>query len=430
MFIRELLTFFSNIDTNTLRGNINLGNKNIRSISSYSSNAIYYFPTIVSDQCTAEEVTMISKALEKQYASFVVTCIGLIPFHRISSNAQGSVDEYLKIFHQNIGIDSGINVNLIESAMFKSIEDGYQTSMYNNLHEVITLSENYQPVNEKFERDHLDKYSRFCYNRRNASGDPTLDEAVSVTVDSDFQNSRPGNNITGNTRPAFYEAFDAKSVFTNSDMNKANDAIPTITKVNIGFIVDETNEVIQRDVLVGIKTFVHRISTSELVTNLYNTIINKRKFLKFIKYISGEEKSLSDLLFGINELKADARDTKSTKSSWFQALKRRKRWSKMTIPFLMKSYTPNGTVVMTMNEVEYIKNQYGIDLMKDDHIKMIMDANFLLGFVILDQSNEIAYISYDAHNYEPQEYHYNALEREMNTNDRMMRELYRSFSTR
>lgn len=425
MFIRELLTFFSNIDTNAIRGNINLGNKNIRSISSYSSNAIYYFPTIVSDQCTMEEVTMISKALEKQYASFVVTCIGLIPFHRISSNAQGSVDEYLKIFHQNIGIDSGINVSLIESAMFKSLEDGYKKSMYNNLHEVITLSENYQPVNEKFEKDHLDKYSRYCYNRRQK-----LDEAVTLTVDSDFQKSRAGNTITGSTRPAVYEAFDAKSVFSNVDMNKANDAIPTITKVNIGFIVDETNEVIQRDVLVGIKTFVHRIQTSELVTNMYNTIINKRKFLKFIKYISGEEKSLSDLLLGINELKADARDTKSSKSSWFQALKRRKRWSKMTIPFLMKSYTPNGTVVMTMNEVEYIKNEYGIDLMKDNHIKMIMDSNFLLGFVILDQANEIAYISYDAHNYEPQEYHYNSLEREMNSSDRMMRELYRSFSTR
>lgn len=217
-------------------------------------------------------------------------------------------------------------------------------------------------------------------------------------------------------------------VFTDMQMKKANEMLPTFTRVNIGFIVDETNEVVNRDILLGVKTYIHRVPTKTLVDDLYSSIINKRKFLKFIKYVTGEERSLADLLFGIRELKSDATSGNKSGNSWRAAFHRRRRWSKMSIPYLMSEYTPNGTVVITMNEVEYIKENYGVDIMQSDHIQMLMDDNFLLAFVVLDQSNEIAYIRYDGHNYGMQEYSYNQLERERSMDDRMMRELYRSFS--
>ena len=83
---------------------------------------------------------------------------------------------------------------------------------------------------------------------------------------------------------------------------------------------------------------------------------------------------------------------------------------------------------MTMNEVEFIKSEYGIDVMDPAHVKMIMDADFLLSFVILDQANEMVYIVYDGQGYTFQQYTYAMLERESQTSDRVMRELYRSFS--
>ena len=83
---------------------------------------------------------------------------------------------------------------------------------------------------------------------------------------------------------------------------------------------------------------------------------------------------------------------------------------------------------MTMNEVQYIKDQYGIDIMTPDHVRMIMDADYLLGFVIVDQANEMVYVTYDGHGYGFQQYTYAMLEREQQNSDRMMRELYRSFA--
>lgn len=225
-----------------------------------------------------------------------------------------------------------------------------------------------------------------------------------------------------------FQTFDNK-IFTDMDMRKANDAVPTFAKATIGFVIDETEQVVNRDVLVGIKVHVDRASAMDMINDIYNCIINKRKFLKFVKWISGEEKSLADLLFGFKELKTDALNSRNnTAGRWTSAFRRRKRWKDMSVPYLMKSYTPNGTVILTMNEVQFIRDEYGLDIMRPDHIKMLMESSFLLGFVILDQANEIVYVSYDGEEGNFQQYTYAMLERSERESDRAMRELYRSFA--
>ena len=219
-----------------------------------------------------------------------------------------------------------------------------------------------------------------------------------------------------------------REIFTDMEMKKANEAVPTFARANIGFIVDETEQVITRSVLVGIKVYIHKIAAMDLVNDIYNCIINKRKFLKFVKFISGEEKSLADLLFSFKEMRLDALNTRSSTKRWASAFRQRKRLSKMSVPYLMKEYTPNGSVVLTMDAVQYIKDEYGIDIMTPDHVKMLMDASFLLGFVILDQANEIVYVTYDGHGGNFQQYTYDMLVREQELSNKTMRELYRTLS--
>ena len=219
-----------------------------------------------------------------------------------------------------------------------------------------------------------------------------------------------------------------REIFTDMEMKKANEAVPTFARANIGFIVDETEQVITRSVLVGIKVYIHKIAAMDLVNDIYNCIINKRKFLKFVKFISGEEKSLADLLFSFKEMRLDALNTRSSTKRWASAFRQRKRLSKMSVPYLMKEYTPNGSVVLTMDAVQYIRDEYGIDIMTPDHVKMLMDASFLLGFVILDQANEIVYVTYDGHGGNFQQYTYDMLVREQELSNKTMRELYRTLA--
>ena len=229
------------------------------------------------------------------------------------------------------------------------------------------------------------------------------------------------NDYTG------HKTFD-REIFTNMEMKKANEAVPTFARANIGFIVDETEQVISRSVLVGIKVYIHKIAALDLVNDIYNCIINKRKFLKFVKFISGEEKSLADLLFSFKEMRLDALNTRSSTKRWASAFRQRKRLSKMSVPYLMKEYTPNGSVVLTMDAVQYIKDEYGIDIMTPEHVTMLMDASFLLGFVILDQANEIVYVTYDGHGGNFQQYTYDMLVREQELSNKTMRDLYRTLS--
>lgn len=261
----------------------------------------------------------------------------------------------------------------------------------------------------------------FEYEEMSPTEEDDIDPSVidyDDTLDTDIQ-------LTEAAAPDRVGIYGGKSVFSENDAKRANDAVPLFTKAIIA-METETGNVINQDLLVGIKGYIHRAPSTDLIDDVYNCIINKRKFLRFVKFITGEEKSLADLLFGIKELKADALSGEN--SRWKGTFKRRKRWSKMSIPYLMKEYTPNGTVVMTMNEVNFIKDQYGIDIMNMDHVRMIMDTDFLLGFVIVDQSEEVVYVRYDGHDYGFQTYTYAMLDREAATSDRMIREMYRAMS--
>ena len=109
--IAELFSMLSTLDITKVNGkarlSVNMNRKRIRSISAFSSNSIFYFKTIFVDQATPEEVAMVSRMLERSYASFVVACIGLMPFHRVKADDQAAIESYLQQFHQNLGISDG-----------------------------------------------------------------------------------------------------------------------------------------------------------------------------------------------------------------------------------------------------------------------------------------------------------------------------------
>ena len=724
--ITELITLLSSMDSGNKKQNVKLGklnlakkNNRIRSISSFSSNSIFYFPVLVGDQISPEEMTMISRMLERSYATFVISCISMIPVHRLSADDADSITDYLSQFHQNLGIRTSsstlgkignnaaavgatLAVELNKNLFSENAASDFMLECWNRSKEedrdFIQIVSETVSLDEMFNEDPIDDKTRAMQNRYKAmkeeidlwgfygeatdmssilddeEGEDVLDEAplttqerkrlhketfglpkerkyplndeehvrqairmfshcaedkqkelagnikkamkkfnmdveigennpfskfineaaspidtIRLTLDSisvekiknttsfsklsalenrlnrlkvkytkqlnkykakykEHQRSgkakkeklgvrfnkmnitdpkafmskfneymkeidkklkaiekqrevlRKSKNLTESAfgitdmdyqaitfcensidevldgpddRMFFYEeladdeedeetieelddilgddvdiddpedgsfnldeasdkdtkngiVFD-RQIFTDVDAKRANDATPLFTKSTITFVVDNTNETIKRDLLVGIKAYIHQVKSAEMVQDLYNTIINKRKFLKFVKFISGEEKSLADLLFSFKEMKSDAINSKGF-GQWRNAFKRRKRMSKISLPYLMKEYTPNGTIVITMNEVNYIRNEYGIDIMDPSHVAMIMDNEFLLGFVVVDQTNELVYVAYDGHEYGFQTYTYAALEREQQNSDRMLRELYRSIS--
>lgn len=423
--IGAVMDLFRMIDANGfLKGKITLGPPRIKSISSFSSKGIYYFPMIMSDQISLEETKMIAKAMEKTYAAFVANCISLIPFHRIRAEDRGSIDNYLKIFHQNMGISEPTDLSVtVESAMSTeaALKQWHKdwVSLVETNHGLNLIDDNppVKPIHESFQKA-LPPIMSYRIK--------TMNEDTTVNIGG-ATNDMKQNDIDGQAREgSSFKTFD-RNVFQDQEMKKANEMLPTMIKANIGFVVEETNEVIQKEILVGVKTYVRRMRSAALVNELYDTIINKRKFLRFIKIMSGEEEeSLLDLILGLKEIKGDVqKKIDGQHNEILLTSKGRKRMASLTAGALRNNYNPNLTLVMTMNEVNLLKEK-GIDLFSASHTEMLIKELFFLGFVILDQTNEIAYIQFESHNYSFQEYPYSTLEREISTNDRMMRELYRT----
>lgn len=410
--------------------------KYIRSISSYSSKSIFYFPLIIPDTCSPDEISLITRSLEQQYAIFVSACFSLIPFHKIPDNSVASIENYLNVFHQNIGIYSAGDVNALgnmindldETAIIEKAKDFVKKFYLKDLNEssyVIDRSlRHIKPLSEAGDTGNKVKKIKI-------EGDKTSMDNIS----GDKYTGNVTQNITkeaGPSRPESYETFDQRSgLFKDTDVKRYNEDVPLLINPKITFLVGKEERPIERNVLVGIKCYIHKYSAKVLMEDLYQSVVSKRKFLKFVKFVTGEERSLGDLLFGLNKIDYDVKSLYTNKNtSAIAMIKRRSRIRKMGVPYLTKTYTPNASFVITKNEVNMLREFYGLDIMKNNTIRTIMEDNFLLAFVIMDQEEEVANVYYESHNYGAQQISYTALERDKKESDRVMKQLYKDFSIR
>jgi hypothetical protein len=86
---------------------------------------------------------------------------------------------------------------------------------------------------------------------------------------------------------------------------------------------------------------------------------------------------------------------------------------------------PNTTLVLTREEADEIKANFGYDVMNPSVASRIMKEYFLLGFVVLSASEEIAHVLYDGQK-SFQTYTLKALERENSNTERTLKELLKN----
>lgn len=352
-----------------------------RSISSYASKAIYYFPVLCSKTVLDKSAFMISSNLEAAYSSFVQACFAMVPAVKVKGSSV-NVEDYLKKFHQNIGINSGNDyyVNLRESAA------PYDLFVNNTLNEAITT----------------DKIKKALKSDTNVGGEEIEEREITVKTDKD-------GNRTSTTK--VNKRFISQRNFNVAEADKKNNMKPSIVKVECSFLLD-SNE-IKVSIPVGVKTMLHPLDSNELCNHIMDSVAGKGVLHNIIRYTTGEVLSLTDILFGINKMKNNIKAKDSETARWIDALEHRKRLCRMSKAFLSKKpYLPNLAIVLSMDDVNDIEQLIGYNLLKDSHraVKFMRD-NFLLTFVIADDMTETAYIMYDGHStYE--EYPYSALKRE------------------
>ncbi|MEI2423164.1 hypothetical protein V6O07_23015 [Arthrospira platensis SPKY2] len=203
---------------------------------------------------------------------------------------------------------------------------------------------------------------------------------------------------------------DKNGGLTDNDVKKANELVPTMLHLVTHFKKDD--KIVQsQDYLIGVKTIIHPVSTDSMISNLTKGVKRDKTFLNILKYTTGEINFFKDLVFTIGNIKDEIK-SKYKDSMWWSALRRRQEKAKNLAKIRAKNQLlPNATIVMTQDEVDIIKQQYKIDFGKAATAKSLMSSYYLLAFVIVDPSAEIAKFLFDGENDFSQQ-SYTSLERE------------------
>lgn len=432
------------------------------SLSKSAMEGVLNFPVIVPDSLSIEDATLVAKALERNFATFTLTVMTMNPYLYTMGGAPTAA-KYIKKFHQNIDtrVDStdllnaiggfigeaynkfdidyetltevsericynvfeGVNhagFNALNMKYGYTIEDVTESGILNHI-----ANRNYVPIYETPNggtiKTYNDNSTHASYDTNKYSGDIKSKNEID-TVNITVQGQRGAMNSPIGTSPnpgRNVRQFNHNSV--SSDFKKSNELVPTLLHMRI-YPVDRTKaELPPIDFVVGVKATLHPVSTEEMITNMARGIKNQSKFFNFIRWTTGETRFFKDFVFCINELKIDAINSSSKSSRWWTVLKRRKALAKIKNKF-GSSILPNATIIMTKEEVDILRDQYGYDLEINSLAYKLIDSYFLLAFVIVDPALQRVKMLFDGKN-EYEELTFASLARENTVDDKKFKEM-------
>lgn len=458
------------VHSNTLKGS---------SIARMSATSTLQFPVIMSRSVNIDTASAVTKAVERQYAIFVQMVISMNPFLDLSKGED--ITKYINKIHQN----NPTALDLVESCMNVYTDETYGLFMLTSINEGCNGSLLKSNKDQLFcVEDHLNKNSvndlykpatttlsiaesslnYFCKQNnievvtegvddvsRAIDGATDQFELNKIKVKNDYMKMASdvearNNNMKFNAqmqaertkadmaaqRSKFNldlqkaeSEFRANTVvkLADNDVKKANELVPTTLTVTLQLIKGD-NFGGNQNFVIGVKGLMHPVNSNEMISNLLDGFKSGNKFFNFIRWTTGEISFLKDLLFNVDEIKEDViKKHSKTNSHWWSTLKRRKALARTKNAFGKAKILPNATIVCSMEELMEMKDAYNVDLMDPKNIKRIMDRYFLLGFVVVDESQELCYFMFDGES-EYQALSFKGLEKE-NNNKNDFKDIYK-----
>lgn len=412
-----------------------ISKKRYSSISQRAQEGTLQFPVLVSRSMDIKTAQMISKSLERKYASFIMISTTLSPVMTINGD-KGDITDYIRQFHQNTNGKYGgqgfINDVITLARENSSYYPGENMSVLGTVCEGSTgnVSKSNKSqltcpldsfrtdvLNEKFMPDRpnyafKDATLREHYNALLEAQAPKPNRSSNGTYNKfDKVNTVNINNMTAkkfadvNVNPLINvntsrgnggSSFVSDRIMRDNDIKKANELVPTTLHLKVKFVSPAGEDAGGTDFLVGIKATLHGVESDDMITNVVAACRNKNKLFNFIKWTTGEISFVKDLMLNIGNIKEDVVRRSAGSSPWWLALKRRRKLANIkNKTFLPTGMLPNATLVVTLEEVNFIKQQYGFDLLNPIFVDKIMEEYFLLGFVVVDSSSEIAHFMFD-----------------------------------
>ena len=426
---------------------------NIGSIAKRTSNLILVFPVICSTSISMQTASIITKAIERK-------CVSLLQI-LFSSMQLTSVDnmyDYLRQFHSNLDLRSGLTLDDFMTVMDKMANEGAIQ---------ITDMEAYQAVKEDMHNinyylsTELNPTSINDYRmRKDIYGESRIIKEEKIVFDDDFMNvvrSKIGpdeydriqkerlreekrkqrdkqreeqqqanrrviakagtenktvnainkaitNNINRRNKDIYDNSKDvSKQVdyfryqLSTGEVQKANELMPTTMMVNFTTKDEKNGTYYTTTGVVGVKAKLYPVDAMDICNRIASKYKDSNSLFNLVRASTREISFFKDLAFAIDKAKMDAVNMakESNNAKMFKVLERRAQRNRFSSLLKKNDASPITSLVISQEEVEYLKKYNSVDMEKSYVTRSLLENYNLMDIVIADESLEVARFLFD-----------------------------------
>lgn len=392
----------------------------VGSIARRTSNLILVFPVIVSNSLSIETASIISKAIERK-------CVSLLQilFSSIQMTEYDNLQDYISQFHTNLDLKNGMDLGTFIDVMDKMVEEGAvevsDYDIYNAVKEDMrninfTLSESFNPVaindfkvkenmyNEQVvleansPKEVTFKYDGYSRTMPYDKYKDTVEKYAGRKVDEYKKNRQQQIRVNNNVNKGLKDQVDLfRYQLSQPQVDKLNELMPTIMLVNFISHDKKSGSNIDQTGIIGVKAKLYPVDGMEIVTRLSSKYKDKNGLFNLIRATTREISFFRDIAFMIDKAKLDAINmgSNSSNAKMFKVLERRAAKNKFTTLLKKNDASPITSLVLSNDEVEYLKKYNNIDLDKPYIARTILEGFNLMDITIADESIEIAKFLFD-----------------------------------
>lgn len=201
----------------------------------------------------------------------------------------------------------------------------------------------------------------------------------------------------------------------DQDIKKMNDALPSILIVKF-YQKNSDGGVsgVATEFIIGVKSKVVPITTTEILRRIMNDNKDGQKFLKFMRVITGELKA-SDVLLGLSRIADDVKSykVKGARGDIWTLLQNRAVAAKEQVRSgKHNDFSAITTVLISQQDADELYREENFDINDPKNAIHFMQSYNLMGFAIADDSNEVLHLLLDNGSKNFEDISYRMLERE------------------
>ena len=388
------------------------------SIAKRAAGLILTFPVLVSTAIKIENAILISKAIERKCVSLLQILFSAVNLTDYSDTS--TLYDYLAKFHTNLdskdvptlSLDDFIgamSAGMREGAINFNLTPQEVAAIMEELHHLNTEAKTF--FNERSIQDfnmRIDSWGQLQIQHEAAN--PYIDLKAADAARKDYDRQQLRRMQTPYSDDGGAAGF-FKDQIQSGEVKKANELQPTNMAVSFKVITDGNINTLTG--IIGVKAKLYPVESTEILNRIAEKYSDSNWLFKFIRASTGELSFWKDLIFSVDKMKKAGISVakNSPNAKLFQLLEKRAGRNNARF-FRSNDANPITTLVITQDEVEYLKKNKGVNLNNPGSCTTLMNGYNLMGIVITNDAADYADFLFDDDSGQFARYSYKSLERE------------------